>query len=144
MSPIFKVKQQPTATISRPPPSPKASPTPGTSVEEKKDSKRNCLVDYGNSLDDEPDIVNIMGVSSDSDSRFKTPVSATELKNLGGKMFAASTDRKISWAKKLFDDWKCEQNEFNECGSIRVNLDADVVDKSELSAALCQFLAEVR
>ncbi len=95
-------------TISRPPHSPKPSPTPATSGEEKKNSKLNSLVDYCDSLDDEPDIVDIMGVSSDSNTRFKTPVSETELKSLGGKTFTASTDRKIAWAKKLFDDWKHE------------------------------------
>ncbi len=88
-------------------------------------------------------MIDITGVSSDSEHHFKNLVSDSELKSLGGKTFAASTDRKIAWAKKLFEDWKKARNDFNERGSIQVNLDDDKVNKSELSAALCQFLSEV-
>ncbi len=143
-SPIFKVKRIPTSTISRPPTTAPSSPQPCTSGEQQKKCDNKTLVDYSDSLDDDCEIVDITGMSTDSETRFKTPVSEVELQNLGGKTFAASTDRKILWAKKLFDDWKRARNEYNKRGSICVDLDADHVDKFELSAALCQFLAEVR
>ncbi len=56
----------------------------------------------------------------------------------------ASIDCKILWAKRLFSEWKKTRNEYNERGVIHVDLDSDNVNKSELSAALYQFLSEVR
>ena len=117
-SPIFNVNCKPTSTISRPPATPPSSPQPSTSGEQQKKCLKKNLVDYSDSLDDDCEIVDITGVLSDSELHFKTPVSDVELQNLGGKTFAASTDKKISWAKKLFDDWKCARNEYNERGSI--------------------------
>ncbi len=101
------------------------------------------LVGYSDSFSEEHEVIDITGMSSNSEQRFKNPVSDSELKSLGGKTFAASTDRKIAWAKKLFEDWKKARNYFNEHGSIQVTLDDDEVNKSKLSTALCQFLSEV-
>ncbi len=143
-SPIFKPKRRPTATISRPPSSGSKSPRPLTSGLKIPETKTKNLVGYNDSVCDEAEIIDITGLSSDNEQRFKNPVSDTELQSLSGKTFAASTDRKIAWAKKLFEDWKRARNEFNERGSIRVNLEAKEVNKSELCAALCQFLTEVR
>ncbi len=107
-------------------------------------TKTKSLVGYNESVSDEAEIIDITRLSSDNEQRFKNLVSDSELQSLSGKTFAASMDRKIAWAKKLFDDWKRSRNEFNERGSICVDLESKDVDKSELCAALCQFLTEVR
>ncbi len=124
-----------TATCSKP----DTSSASGQETELKQN-----LVGYSNSFSEDHEVIDITGVSSDSEHCFKNPVSDSELKSLGGKTFTASTDRKIAWAKKLFDDWKKARNDFNERGSIWVNLDDDEVNKSDLSTALCQFLSEVQ
>ncbi len=64
------------------------------------------MVDYSDSFAEDPKIIDITETSSESETCFKQLVSDKELKSLGGKTFAASTDQKICWAKKLFDDWK--------------------------------------
>ncbi len=65
-------------------------------------------MDYSDSFAKDPEIIDITETSLENEMRFKQLVSAKELKSLGGKTFAASTDRKICWAKRLFDEWKKE------------------------------------
>ncbi len=50
--------------------------------------------------------------NKDKLSRFKGATSKEELRNLAGKSFAKSTDRKISWAVNLFRMWR--QNRIDE------------------------------
>ncbi len=140
VSPIFKLKKtMPTSTISKP-----STSTAASSSEVNKTVPKTNLVGYNDSVSDDSDIIDITGLSSDSDQHFKKPVSESELQSLGGKTFTALTDRKILWAKRLFSEWKKSCNKYNKRGVIRVDLDSDDVNKSELSAALCQFLSEVR
>ena len=85
-------------------------------------------------------------IPKDTSTRFKPATSKEELRELAGKSFAKSTDRKISWAVNLFRMWR--QNRINEgtgegeiswCDVDRPDLDPEV-----LAHVLLTFINEIK
>ncbi len=72
--------------------------------------------------------------------RFKKPVSEQE------KTFAASTERKIQWAVRLFQNWRFSRIRVPECdGRLRwCDIEDGRIQPSNLAPCLCVFLTEVR
>ncbi len=97
------------------------------------------MVNYSDSDSDE-------GQSEPVVSHFRDPVKPEELEKLGQKTFATSTERKITWAVNLFQDWRflriCEPS---SDGWLRwCDLKDGRIQASNLSFCLCKFLSEVR
>ncbi len=86
--------------------------------------------------------------SSDSSntSRFKRPTSKETLRELAGKSFAKSTDRKINWAMNLFHMW--HENRIKEgtgFGEISwCDVDKDDLNPEVLAHVLPTFINEIK
>ncbi len=76
----------------------------------------------------------------------KDPVSESEFRNMQGKTFAPATNKKISWAVKMYCDW--------HSGRIQRGLGGEQIEKSDildpgvdvnhLKNSICLFLSEIR
>ena len=84
-------------------------------------------------------------VPAQTASRFKSASTSDDLKKLSGKTFADSTDKKISWAVKLYMSWRRSRIEADTAqGDIEgANLYDKCVDPGQLGCSLCCFLNEV-
>ncbi len=85
-------------------------------------------------------------VLTQKSSHFKMPTSKAELRELAGKSFAKSTDRKINWAVNLFRSW--HQNRIDEgtgAGEITwCDIDDDSLDPEVLAHVLPTFINEIK
>ncbi len=85
-------------------------------------------------------------IPKDTPTRFKPVTSKQELRELAGKSFAKSTDRKILWAVNLFQMW--HQNRINEGtgeGEISwYDVDRPDLDPEVLAHVLPTFINEIK
>ncbi len=78
--------------------------------------------------------------------RFKKATSNAELDQLSGKKFALNTDRKITWAVDLFNNWRDERMKDPDCPTeiLWCSLKDPTLNKAHLCRTLCSFVNEVR
>ena len=125
-------------------------------VAEKSNAALSKLVTYSDSESEQNDVVEVGSSPAKEASetkskytfvnRFKEPVSSEELEKLSEKTFAASTERKIQWAVKLFQNWHFSRIRVPECdGRLRwCDIEDGRIQPSNLAHCLCMFLSEVR
>ena len=82
-----------------------------------------------------------------SEGRFKTPVDAKILEDMGRKRFSENTERKVAWAVQMYRDWRnfCLKNKHADCCIISADLDTlTKLDKVSFSYSLSNFILEVK
>ncbi len=114
-----------------------SAPKDEDSVPEVKASEEDRSVDDGNK-------------SGARAFRFKPATTPDDLAAMTMKNFAETTDKKIAWAAKLFNDWRQNRLKTSVDDSRLWNISwcnidcAQDLNKSHLAYSLCSFLNEVR
>ena len=77
--------------------------------------------------------------------KYNQPIVDEEMADLTRKGFSSQTNKKISWVKNMFDEWRKYRNSSETMGMIELDLDNDAtISPLSLNYSICRFLTEIK